>query len=203
MNECCICYDVKKMYPLNCMHKLCINCLEKVNICPLCRKKIKLNICTFVNIIKNNNIQSRCVEKINKLKIFNNNDIIVLCIKNISYLTDNFCCMIESDIDKSEYKINEKNEYTLEVNIKLKDNFLMFLINKIIKKNNNDRILIYKVNKKYLLYWITFQKSRGFYLCIYEGTMLNVIIQILFSIYIINIISVIIVLYLRFFNQHI
>ena len=38
--ECAICFEEKKMAKLNCGHLFCENCVNKINVCALCRSNI-------------------------------------------------------------------------------------------------------------------------------------------------------------------
>ena len=38
--ECCICFEEKKMVKLNCGHLFCEACVNKINVCALCRSNI-------------------------------------------------------------------------------------------------------------------------------------------------------------------
>lgn len=40
-DECCICYEIKKLDETICHHYFCKECLSQLYLCPLCRRKIK------------------------------------------------------------------------------------------------------------------------------------------------------------------
>ena len=57
-NCCNICYEsnVSIIILGNCNHRICINCIRKVNKCPFCRGRIPNDILNLSNIKKKNNI---------------------------------------------------------------------------------------------------------------------------------------------------
>ena len=39
--DCVICYQSKKLIKTWCNHELCLNCRQKISICPFCRRDLK------------------------------------------------------------------------------------------------------------------------------------------------------------------
>jgi hypothetical protein len=39
MDECCVCYETKALFKIECNHPICYNCVRKLtqHVCPLCR----------------------------------------------------------------------------------------------------------------------------------------------------------------------
>ncbi len=50
--ECCICYLETKNKTI-CMHDVCIDCLKKIDICPICRREIVEEVYIQTGAIKN------------------------------------------------------------------------------------------------------------------------------------------------------
>ena len=46
---CCVCFELFANVKLECSHKLCPTCHDKLDTCPLCRVKFKEETCVFAN----------------------------------------------------------------------------------------------------------------------------------------------------------
>jgi hypothetical protein len=47
--KCCVCYDPLANVPLKCPHRLCPDCFEKLDTCPLCRTRFREDELVFAN----------------------------------------------------------------------------------------------------------------------------------------------------------
>jgi len=46
---CCVCFELFAIAKLDCGHKLCPTCHDKLDTCPLCRARFKEETCVFAN----------------------------------------------------------------------------------------------------------------------------------------------------------
>jgi hypothetical protein len=48
-HECCVCFELFANTPLSCVHKLCPDCFQKLDTCPLCRTRFREDELIFAN----------------------------------------------------------------------------------------------------------------------------------------------------------